>query len=342
VSLAPVRDPFHVDDDPKLPGVRLALDAAAMEPKLSRILERAQEAAFLCGIGVVRHKPGRRCLIQYDFERSGAEGGRFSVLGKVRARGLDERTPKLMRALRRAGFCEQAADGVCVPEPLGVVEECRMWLQRKVAGSSAWPPLAGPGGTELAARVAEALVKLHEAGVPTRRRHGMQDELRILRERLEGLAAREPAWAGRLERVVEACERLGGRLEASEPRGIHRDFYHDQVLVDGDRLHLIDLDLYCAGDASLDAGNFIAHLTEQALRQQGGPAALADRERSLEERFLQLAGGWRRAAVRTYTTLSLARHIQISTLFEDRRPFTPLLLELCEERLDLPRGLRSA
>ena len=115
---------------------------------------------------------------------------RFSVLGKVRARGLDERTPKLMRALRRAGFCEQAADGVCVPEPLGVVEECHMWLQRKVAGSSAWPPLAGPGGTELAARVAEALVKLHEAGVPTRRRHGMQDELRILRERLEGLAAR--------------------------------------------------------------------------------------------------------------------------------------------------------
>lgn len=40
-----------------------------------------------------------------------------------------------------------------------------------------------------------------------------------------------------------------------------------------------------------------------------------------------------RAAVRAYATLTLARHIYLSMLFEDRRPLTETILELCEDRL---------
>jgi len=38
--------------------------------------------------------------------------------------------------------------------------------------------------------------------------------------------------------------------------------------------------------------------------------------------------------VRSYTTLTLVRHIYISTQIAERRPFTEALLELCEQRLD--------
>ena len=34
-----------------------------------------------------------------------------------------------------------------------------------------------------------------------------------------------------------------------------------------------------------------------------------------------------------WTTLTLARHIALSTEFSDRRPFTAHLLDLCEQRL---------
>jgi aminoglycoside phosphotransferase (APT) family kinase protein len=115
--------------------------------------------------------------------------------------------------------------------------------------------------------------------------------------------------------------------------GIHRDFYSDQVIVDGPRLYLIDFDLYCLGDPALDIGNFLGHITEQSLRTLGDAGALAEVERALEERFIELSGEAVRPAVRGYAVLTLARHIYLSTRFPERRPWTERLLELCEERL---------
>jgi hypothetical protein len=53
----------------------------------------------------------------------------------------------------------------------------------------------------------------------------------------------------------------------------------------------------------------------------------------MEERFVELAGEETRPAVRAYMLLTLARHVHLSTLFPERRPFTGSLLELCEEYL---------
>jgi len=165
----------------------------------------------------------------------------------------------------------------------------------------------------------------------------MADELRILDECFARMAVAEPLYAGRLRSVLVACERLAAATPRTAPVGIHRDFYPDQVIVEGSRLYVIDFDLYCEGEAALDVGNFIGHITEQSLRTLGRPDALADRERALEDRFVELAGEGVRPAVRTYATLTLARHIYLSTTFSERRPFTRGLLELCEERLTAGR-----
>src|SRR5437773_609858 len=84
--------------------------------------------------------------------------------------------------------------------------------------------------------------------------------------------------------------------------------------------------------------NFQRHLTEQSLRTLGDPMALADREAELEERFVELAGTATRRAIRAYATLTLVRHVYLSTLFVERRPLTQSLLELCEERLAVTRA----
>jgi thiamine kinase-like enzyme len=164
----------------------------------------------------------------------------------------------------------------------------------------------------------------------------MADELRILRERLPVVSQMKPKWAGRIQRLLDECYRAGSALPKPCGTGIHRDFYGDQVLVDGDHIYLLDFDLYCHGDPSLDIGNFLAHIQEQSLRTLGDPYALAGVAEALEERYVELSGEQTRKCIQVYTALTLVRHIYISTRFPDRQQITGALLELCEQSLARP------
>ncbi len=333
-----VDDPFDAAHDPALPSLRLALDPHEVERRFKRRLPRLAGEDGLVrvrGIHVVRHKPGRRCLIEYDVrvERPERRLQHERLIGKVRARRFGNAGYELADGLWRAGFTDASDDGISVPEPIATVADFRMWLQRKVPGRPATDLLPGPEGVRLARRIAEAAHKLHEAGVPAGPRHTIGDELRILDRCLACVVAERPALATRIGRLRAACERLAARIPRGHPRPIHRDFYGDQVIVDGGRLYLVDLDLYCMGDSALDIGNFLGHLTEQALRTFRDPTALAAQEWELEERFCELAGEEARSAVRAYATLTLARHVYLSTLFPERGSLTAPLLALCEERL---------
>jgi hypothetical protein len=335
-----VSDPFGVAGDLRMPFLREALRPAEVQEQLRRCcphLAGAGGVVPLLAVRVMRYKPGRRCLVEYDVEVEGPHTphAAMTLVGKARAKGADRAGHALLAALWDAGFQGDSPDDVSVPEPVGVVPAFGMWLQSKVPGVPATQLLAGEEGRAVARRVAEAVHKFHGARLPLPRprRHTKADELNILSERLAEVARDRPAWGGRLDRLLGACRRLGSGIPEPAPRGIHRDFYADQVLVDGRRLYLLDFDLYCEGDPGLDVGNFLGHLVEQSLRTLGRPDALGDREKALEERFVELAGEACRVAVRAYATLTLVRHVFLSTQFPDRRPFTESLLELCEERL---------
>jgi hypothetical protein len=333
----PVIDPYGVGKDPALSFLADALDPGIAGERLRSCLLPARGwDPELLEIRVTRLKAGRRAVVEYDLriEGDGPSSGPVTLLGKARAKGIRQESFRVLRDLGNAGFGAGSEDGVSVPEPVGVIPEFRMWLQRKVPGLPVARLLPGADGPGLAARIGEAIRKVHRAGVPAFRRHTMGDEIAILRDRLERVAVTHPAWKERLARLLSSCERLGAAVPGPEANGIHRDFYPDQVIADGERLYLVDFDDYCEGDPGLDAGNFTAHLTEQALRTLGDPEALRDREEAFLERFLQLAGKRHRAAADAYALLTLARHIYISGQFPDRRPFTERILDLCERRTD--------
>jgi aminoglycoside phosphotransferase (APT) family kinase protein len=336
-----VIDPFGVSGDREFPMVRLALDPVVVRKEFKRRLPRlAGEEGLvqLNAIRVTRHKPGRRCVVEYDVcvERPEAPPEPVTLVGKARARRYGKADYRLLDAIWHAGFQSGSPDGVSVPEPIGVVPHFQMWLQRKVPGELSASALLKPEGVTLAARIAEAAHKLHRASIRTGRRHGMQDELGILHKHLPSVVRARPEWAARLERILAASDRLGAAV--GEPRccGIHRDFYSAQVIVDKARVWLLDFDLYCQGDPALDIGNFLGHITEQGLRLFGDAGALADREKAMEDRFVELSGEATRPAVHAYTTLTLVRHIYLSTLFSERAGSTERLIQLCEERLGLP------
>ena len=272
----PVKDPFGVAGDPEMLSLGAALDPIEAQRQLGhclRLLTGENGLAHLRTIRVTRYKPGRRCVIEYELEvdRPDAAPEIVTLIGKVRRLRSGKSGYRLLSALWDAGFGADSADGITVAEPIGVVPEFRMWLQRKVQGQVATDLLAAPGGEDLVRRIAEAAHKLHRAGVPAKRRHTMADEVRILHERLPSVARSEPRWAVRIERLLDACDRLGAGTPKPEPCGIHRDFYADQVIVAGPRLCLIDFDLYCEGDPALDIGNFLGHIREQSLRSLGDP-----------------------------------------------------------------------
>jgi hypothetical protein len=321
-----------------MPFMAQALNPADVQLQFKRhlkVFSAPGVRASLRAIRVTRHKPGRRCLVEYDvaIERPGASEETYTLVGKARARGLDKNTFRVNEALWKAGLNDRAGDEVSVPEPAGMIPEFQMWLHRKVPGTTATSLLTGSRGPELARQIAQALKRLHHLGVRPDRRHTMADELRILHERLPLVAQLHPEWSTRIESLLADCDRLGASVPKPPRTGIHRDFYPDQVLVHGNRLYLLDLDLYCEGDPALDAGNFLGHVQEQSLRTLGDPHALQEVEGAFEERFVEMSGEQMRPAVQAYTTLTLARHVHLSTLFPQRHAFTGALLDLCEMRL---------
>ena len=341
MAMVPVVDSFGISMDSKMPFLVNALDPGTVQEQFDRHLihpDRRRSQFRLIAIRVTRHKPGRRCLIEYDVEQDGCSH-LVTLVGKARLKGVDQATYHLQKALWNDGFGRDELDAVQVPEPVGIIPCLHLWLQRKVPGQPASLLLAGAGAEELAGRIARSINEIHQAKVPASRRHSISDELRILRERLSIVEEMHPEWSKRVKQIYSACEKQSHLINDPQDSFIHRDFYPDHVLVDGQILYLLDFDLYCAGDPGLDMGNFIGHLTEQAVRTSRNPKAFQAVEKSLEDSFIELAGeaglpvSKIRTSVQVYTLLTLARHIYLSTRFPERQAFTEDLIGLCEIRL---------
>lgn len=316
--------------DPAMDFLRAALLPESATETLSRALGRQVEVAAVRGR---RHKLARRCVIEYDL-RSGT-GLPQTVVGKVRVKGADRRTFALLRTLWEHGFNEDASDRIHVPEPLAIVPQFRMLLAAKASGVSAGDLLYNPGNVDLARRIAAVAWKLHRAGAPSDRTHTAKDELLILRNRFAKVGVAHSDWSERLAKVLDRCEQIASRLPPAQPLGIHRDFYPAQVLVDGPRCWLLDLDMYCVGDPAVDIGNFIGHMTEHSLRTVGDPDAFLKTEVALRNEYVRLSDGATTAeAIDIYKLLTVARHVYISTLFPDRQVATARLLDYCERKMN--------
>lgn len=330
-----VVDPTDAVSDEALPSLRAALDPSAARRELTERLG-LHEAAEVESIEVVRHKPGRRAIVEYRVTRpDGPVSEPLTLLGKVRVRRYGKSGLRRQRSFWAAGFSAEAEDGISVPEPLGFIPDFRMWLQRKVPGTSATDLLETNGGVAAARRAAEIAHKVHQAAVPTDASHDLSDEVGILRQTLPLVEPWWPELSERIRRLLMACDR---RVEAAQPNptcGIHRDFYGDQVLIDGDRAWLLDLDLYCLGDPALDAGNFLGHIIEQSIRTGDSSRSLTAAESALRERFLELDGDRLAPMVDLYTDLTLVRHVYLSAVRPERRSHTPAILAACEGRFGL-------
>lgn len=312
------------------PALARALDAESVEARLVDSLRLPAGSTLAAPPELVRHRPGRRALVSYRMREP--DGCELRVLGKLRAKGFDHFSYELQGRLWRDGF---GAAGVSVPEPLAAWPEDGLWLQRWVPGSSAAECIRPGPQLDASRRIARALAAFHGLRLPCGRAWTVDDELRLLQHRLDEVAALGIASTVRIGRLHGACTELAGALPTATTTGIHRDFYADQVLVDGERIVLLDFDLAADGDPALDAGNFVAHLIEAALRRHGDVRALDPQIEAFADAFLARSPTVKPIALNVHTTLSLVRQIWVSTQIAERRHLTDALVELCEARLIL-------
>jgi len=159
----PVIDPFNIAADPKMPFVAGAIDPLRVQQQFLQLITQKIPKVNLLAVRVIRHKPGRRCLIEYDLEIENPDASFqvITLIGKVRAKGTDSNSYQLQQSLWNAGFSDDSEDGISVPEPMGIVPKFQMWLQRKVPGETATKLLAKANGITLAKRIAEAAYRTH-------------------------------------------------------------------------------------------------------------------------------------------------------------------------------------
>jgi aminoglycoside phosphotransferase (APT) family kinase protein len=273
------------------------------------------QARRITGLRLLRHKPGRRALLAID------QSGGPALLAKVRARGADADNFQLLRALWDAGFNDRSP--VAIPQPLAMVESLHLWLQPQVPGQAFVDSLSAPGTPH---RAAEALARLHAAPVTSTKTHTRADELRMLNDRLARAAALCPPLAERIEAIGRHCHELLSTLPPGPEGLLHRDFYHDQLLLTEDRVYLLDLDLAARGERALDAGNFLAHLHELSLRRPQEAPRLQAAAAEFSEAYASANAAITPAALHAFTFVSLARHLYLTTQFPDRTAFTEPLL----------------
>ncbi len=329
--------------DPGLPALARALDPAAARRMLEAHAATPLEALELTlrGLRLVRHKPGRRAVVEYQLQvdqRTGRQA--VTLLAKVRARGADRTAFHLSRELRARGLNEQSPRGIAVPEPVALVPEADLWLQRRAPGLPIQTLIRASEAAPAAGRAAEALAALHHSGAHPGRRHALDDELAILDAWLESAKVERPDLRRRIERLAARCRELARSAGLDRSACIHRDFYHEHVLIGRSLAWILDLDCLAEGEPALDVGNFVAHLMELGLREAGDPDRFRCAVDTFLARSLELDPGLSREAADAATTLALARHIGLSARLAGRAHTTAALVALCERRSGLAGGRR--
>lgn len=255
--------------DSRLPVLWQAATPLLARQRLSCVAGLEEAVVGACRVEVLRYVPGRRCQLRYVLGKPGKEGR--VVLGKAFRDGRGRELAGIMARLADC-FARQADGGLWTPAPLAYLDDWRMLLQPEAGGTTLRQAMARARATpqhmEAAGRCAALL---HASRLPLAASHSIDDEIRlaeVVHKRLVRVTGADTRFHDLLHDLLLAARGLAPGPEVT----VHRDFYDRQLLVDGDRTALIDLDTVARGHAEIDLANFVAHLYLRA-EQDDGPGA---------------------------------------------------------------------
>ena len=116
---------------------------------------------------------------------------------------------------------------------------------------------------------------------------------------------------------------------------IHRDAYHDQVLVDAGRIAILDLDDAAMSEPAIDIANFAAHLQLLGIQRHDSPTALAEVIDAFLTQFLRLDPELDRTLLGLLQAATLLRLAGIHISRHNGKRVAALLLAECARMLSV-------
>jgi aminoglycoside phosphotransferase (APT) family kinase protein len=272
-------------DDAGLRGLEVATDPG----RLQGILDRAHgeisgvrpAAGWSCRL--LRHHPGSRAVLLYAPEPGGSAEA-VPVVGKVYAK--PHKAGRVWAVLCDLAARRREDEVWRAPRPLARLSEWNLVLMEHLPGTplrfvvcDGEPPEREERGVRLAAR---ALAELHRVPAEGLELRDLVADRRTLERRVRRIEALDAELA---HRMAELSREIAGRVAALPPARetfLHGSASAKQLLLDGERMGVLDFDGACRGDPAIDVGTFMA-----SLRKYGTRWAPPGRLRELAELFLE-------------------------------------------------------
>jgi aminoglycoside phosphotransferase (APT) family kinase protein len=286
-----------------LPAARMMLSAFPLDPQLPLLVDAANPSvvrhhlARLSGergaqirnldIRVLRYTPRIRATMLYDVRSEDLDAVpvmRRRLVAKIRLQDRPARVLATSLALQRL-----AEGQVHVAPGAGYIGSLGATLQGYVPGEDLGSLIGSASFPTLAREAASTLAQLHGLSLPLSRRDPLKDAWavqrwsRVLEAIQPHLGARVAALRDGLVAALESQARVTGP--------IHGDFHPTNVVADGERITLVDLDEVALGDRMLDVGRFLASLRVSALRRSDEAFALNAEGAAFLDEYLHRAPG---------------------------------------------------
>ena len=245
-----------------------------------------------CDSKPIKYWARRRAVLRYTVEARDPAGGgsetkRFYV--KLRRDRKDEATFRTLEALAANANGEA---GFSVATPVAYLPGLHALVEEEAEGTPLCDLLSQRDEpTPVMRTVSGALASFHRCGVEMTRRHAKRDEIARIDRVSRLLHWALPHLGARIDRLAAATAR---GLDDDAPAPTHLDLGPDHVLIDCERIVLIDLGTCAAADPLLDVAQLAAQIS--ALRHTGDASARVARKaaRTLVDTYLaQAPDTWR-------------------------------------------------
>jgi hypothetical protein len=207
---------------------------------------------------LVSYVPAKRCILRYDrLDHARPEPFFGKVYANEDARLLYQQMQQLW------DYSQRRAPELVLARPLGCDARLNAAWQSSPGGESLLEVLDADGLPATMRRVAAALAALHRADLRPERIWRVEEEAIKLERARAALGRFYPTLRGQIDAVLgELIRRDPG--EAARLVPVHGDFHCNQVLVQEDRVAIIDFDLFGMGDPLHDVARFLSRFKAYA------------------------------------------------------------------------------
>lgn len=237
--------------DPAMSGLQYCLDGQWA----AEVLEQREPPR----VEALQYRPEVGAVLAYY-----AGDGEAVAYGKVTP---EQRVGTIWLVMDRLWTSRVAQEGVLrTAQPLGYRPTLGLLLQAPVPGKTVGRDRNRLIFQELVRYAGPALAALHTEDLPFGQPRGLDELLMRIEAGLSDVVLAAPTLRGSLQRLLGELQRRSGRGGSLPLVPSHGDFKYDQFLEADGQFTLIDFELFCRAEPSLDLGTFCAYLPNTTPR----------------------------------------------------------------------------